>query len=375
MKILILSCKTGGGHDAAGHAIAEQLTQLGEEAYLFDHLLLAGGKVSDTVGKSYVRLVQKAPLLFGAIYKLGSVVSRIVRKSPVYYTNGLIAPYLNQYLQDNQFDAIIMPHLFPAETITYMKRKGMKLPLTIAVATDYTAIPFWSETECDYYVIPSDDLAKEFCTGKIRRRQLLAYGIPVSPAFSAQITKEDARRKLSICHKERIYLVVGGSMGAGQLLTLVDMLSASKKKKEHILVICGSNQKIKKKLQKRFEGEDTITILGHTDQMPFYLKSCDILYTKPGGLTSTEAAVAEIPLVHTAPIPGCESINRQYFRKRGISVSAPSAPGQIAAGLRLLEHPEQVEKMKENQRRYIPKDAAYQICKFVREHADSQCNV
>lgn len=371
MKVLILSCKTGGGHDAAGHAIAEQLTALGEEAYFFDHLLLAGGKVSDTVGKSYVKLVQKAPLLFGVLYKLGSIVSRIVRKSPVYYTNGLIAPYLNQYLQDNQFDAIIMPHLFPAETITYMKRKGMKLPLTIAVATDYTAIPFWSETECDYYVIPSDDLAKEFCTRKIKEKQLLPFGIPVSPAFSAQITKAEARKQLSINHDERIYLVVGGSMGAGQLLTLVDMLSASKKKKEHILVICGSNQKIKRKLQKRFEGEDTITILGHTDQMPLYLKSCDILYTKPGGLTSTEAAVAEIPLVHTAPIPGCESMNRRYFRKHGMSVSASGAPGQIAAGLRLLEHPKQVEKMKENQRRYIPKDAAYQICEFVKRHVDS----
>lgn len=367
MKVLILSCKTGGGHDAAGRAIAEQLTALGEEAYFFDHLLLAGDKVSDTVGKSYVRLVQKVPLLFGILYKLGAIVSRIVKKSPVYYTNGLIAPYLNQYLQDNQFDAIIMPHLFPAETITYMKRKGMKLPLTIAVATDYTAIPFWAETECDYYVIPSPDLAREFCTGKIKKKQLLPFGIPVSPAFSAQITRAEARKQLSINHDERIYLVVGGSMGAGQLIALVGMLSATKKKKEHIIVICGSNLKIRKKLQKRFEKENTITILGHTNQMPLYMRSCDILYTKPGGLTSTEAAVAEIPLVHTSPIPGCESVNRRYFRKRGMSVSAKKSLGQIVAGIRLLEHPEQVAIMKENQRRYVPKDAAYQICKFLKD--------
>ena len=43
-----------------------------------------------------------------------------------------------------------------------MKRHGMKLPLTIAVMTDYTCIPFTEETECDYYVIPAKDLEKEY---------------------------------------------------------------------------------------------------------------------------------------------------------------------------------------------------------------------
>lgn len=50
-----------------------------------------------------------------------------------------------------------MPHLYPAETVTYMKRKKMDLPPCIAIATDYTCIPFWEETECDYYIVPHED--------------------------------------------------------------------------------------------------------------------------------------------------------------------------------------------------------------------------
>ena len=80
-------------------------------------------------------------------------VSRICHRSPVYYVNSVMAKYIKQYLKENPADAVIMPHLYPAETITYMKRHGMKLPLTIAVMTDYTCIPFTEETECDYYVI------------------------------------------------------------------------------------------------------------------------------------------------------------------------------------------------------------------------------
>ena len=65
-------------------------------------------------------------------------------------------------MEREQFDAVVMPHLYPAETITYMKRQGIELPLTVAVMTDYTCIPFWEETDCDYYVIPHGELAEQF---------------------------------------------------------------------------------------------------------------------------------------------------------------------------------------------------------------------
>ncbi len=367
MKVLILSCKTGGGHDAAGRAIMEQLQQMGEEAYLFDYLTLAGQKVSDRVGGSYVGLVQRVPLVFGLLYRIGAIVSRLVRKSPVYYMNGLMAPYLDRYLQEHQFDAIVMPHLFPAETITYMKRKGMRLPLTVAVATDYTCIPFWGETECDYYVIPSEKHKRNFTRGHIRREQLLPYGIPVSPKLSQTGTRAQARGQLNIGHDRPIYLVVGGSMGAGQMQTLVRVLLKMKRQEDDVIVICGSNQTVRRKMERHFKDRTDLTIIGRTDRMPLYLRACDVLFTKPGGLTSTEAAVAEIPMVHTAPIPGCETVNRRYFQKKGMSVSGADAITQVAAGIRLMEQQERRETMKQQQRTWIPKDAALRICEFLKE--------
>ena len=91
------------------------------------------------------------------------IASRLLRKSPVYYINGRMAKYLDGYLREHPVDVLIMPHLYPAETITYMKRKGMKLPLTVAVMTDYTCIPFWEETDCDYYVLPHEALKNVLC--------------------------------------------------------------------------------------------------------------------------------------------------------------------------------------------------------------------
>ena len=87
MKVLILSCNTGGGHNAAAQAIAEAIREHGDCAEVLDYLSLAGNGVSKLVGDGYVKVVKKAPAMFGMAYKLGMVVSRLMKKSPVYYAN------------------------------------------------------------------------------------------------------------------------------------------------------------------------------------------------------------------------------------------------------------------------------------------------
>ena len=139
---MLLSCKTGGGHDAAGLAVKEALEARGHEAVFFDYLTLAGKRVSDTVGSLYVNTVKNMPHVFGLVYQVGMIASRIMRKSPVYYVNAKMGKYLKEYMEREQFDAVVMSHLYPAETITYMKRQGIELPLTVAVMTDYTLYSF-----------------------------------------------------------------------------------------------------------------------------------------------------------------------------------------------------------------------------------------
>ena len=81
-------------------------------------------------------------------------------------------------MDEHAFDVIVTPHLYPAETLTWMKRKGMLSQKTVAIATDYTSIPFWEETECDYYIIPHEDLADEFAGQGDSPEKLLPWGIP-----------------------------------------------------------------------------------------------------------------------------------------------------------------------------------------------------
>ena len=254
--------------------------------------------------------------------------------------------------------------------MTYMKRKGVSLPLTVAVMTDYTCIPFWEETDCDYYIVPHRDLLETCVKRGIPREKLLPFGIPVSRRFRLKADKEKAREYLGFPKDRKIFLLMGGSMGAGDLEKLTEKLWKEIGGLEGIAVICGSNKKIFQKLKKRYEEEKDVFIIGKTRQMELYMKACDIIYTKPGGLTSTEAAVSRIPIVHTAPIPGCESANRRFFVSHKMSIAPRSAEEQVEEGIRLLESPEQVRAMEEAQKNCISGRAAEKIVDFLEERSD-----
>ena len=109
--------------------------------------------------------------------------------------------------------------------------------------------------------------------------------------------------------------------------------------------------------------------MGKTRQMDMYMKACDIIYTKPGGLTSTEAAVSRIPIIHTAPIPGCETANRRFFVKHGMSAAPRTIEGQVKKGRELLDNPARAEEMQKAQREHISGQTARRIAEFIEEKA------
>ena len=154
MNVLILSCGTGGGHNAAGAAVQKQLQKQGHQVVMINPYQLKSNRLAGVIDKVYIGLVQKNSTLFGFVYRLGELYRRLPFPSPVYYINRKMAYILQEYLLRHPADVIITPHLYPAEIITNMKKMGMEVPPSIFVATDYACIPFTEETDCDDVVIP-----------------------------------------------------------------------------------------------------------------------------------------------------------------------------------------------------------------------------
>lgn len=371
MHILVLSCNTCGGHNSAGSAVIECLAAHGHTGQRVDFLALAGQKVSDAVSNTYIEVVKKAPAVFGVTYQVGRAVSTAEHKlgvrSPVYAACAQVIPSLERFLAQHPCDAILAPHTFPALALTEMKRRGMELPLTVAVATDYTCTPFFEEEDCDYTLVPSPLCVDEFCRRGIPREKLVPLGIPVSESFQYRIGRDACCRRLGLDPSRRWVLLMGGSMGAGHIQQLVRCLLLLTEEQVHLAVICGSNLKLQAAVSRRFQSSGRVKVVGFTDQVARYLEVCELLYTKPGGITSTEAAAMGVPMIHMKPIPGCESKNRQLFTRSGMSVSARSSLSLAARGRDLLNDSDRRRRMVEAQRRQSIAGAAGRIVGFLEE--------
>ena len=360
MNILVLSCGTGGGHNSAGAAVKEELCARGHSVTMLNPLELCGQRVAGCVDNAYISLAQTAPKAFGAIYGLGNAYRRLPWRSPVYYANGHAAEALASYLRENPTDAIVTSHLFPAEILTYLRLHGTEVPKTIFIATDYTCTPFVEECVCDAYVIPAKELTEDFVSRGVPEARIYPLGIPVRKSFREGMTRERAKAALGLDPDKRYLLVSGGSIGAGKLEKAMGLLCGITKGTELCpIVICGNNTSVLGHLEKRFGSQ--VRLIGRTDTMAEYMRACDLYFTKPGGLSTTEAAVMEVPLALLPPIPGCETRNRRFYVGEGMAEAVEPTERDLERVLCLLEDPERWNRMAENQRRVIPKDAAAKI--------------
>lgn len=365
VKILILSCNTGEGHNAAGHAVEEAALARGHEVNFVDAMQLGKRHTSRLISGLYIGIVKHLPWFFGFIYKLGMLISNRHFKSPVYWANAKLAKPLASLIEEGNYDIVVMPHLYPAETITYMKKHNMLPVKAVAIGTDYTCIPFWEETNCDYYVIPHEDLVDEYIKRGVPKEKLLPYGIPVRHAFAKHTPKDIARRKCHLDADAPTFLIMSGSMGFGKLAVFAAELALRCRNGEHIVIICGNNAKIERILRKEFHFNKRVHIIGYTNHVSLFMDACDVIYTKPGGLTSTESLVKNIPIVHTAPIPGCETANLHFFGARHLSVSSKHLAKQVQLGKALIENDSLREQMSEAQRRERKPEAAMQIVSLL----------
>lgn len=362
LKILILSCGTGGGHNSAALAIQEALLEKGIKADFIEYLDIISKRLKNGVNKLYISSTRKQGKVFKKVYKLGELYSKTRFKSPVYGLNYLNKRKLYKYIEENEYNYIITTHLFAAQALTAIKKEH---PIHfIAVATDYVCIPFWEETNPDYFIIPSEELKESFTSKGIQPEKLLPFGIPVAKQYRMELSKEETKLKLGLEKGKRYILILSGSMGFGNILQMIKEL-VQEIQDIIFIVSCGNNKKLLDKLNTDFIEDNRVIALPFVNNISEYINASELVLTKPGGLTTTEIAVTRTPFIHTNPIPGCENYNAEYFEKKGMSIKCDTIIDVIESIKELLGNRELRDKMIKNQKENVSKDTCNKIIEIV----------
>ncbi|MEG1524865.1 MAG: glycosyltransferase [Clostridia bacterium] len=361
MKLLILSSNNGQGHNSAGRALMEQAEKRKIPCGMVDALSLFSRAESRTMAGIHVQSARYAPQLFAIGNRVAEQMTRTKNPSYCYYANAIHAGKLAKYIADNAYDTVVSTHVFPAETLTYLLRCVTPDLPAYFVETDYTCTPFVGETELTGYFIPHAALAQEFVDCGVPEEKLIATGIPVSERFCCPVDRKSARRTLGLPQDCPIVLVMTGSMGFGNVNALLSAVLHTLPDDARLCVMCGNNEKLKAGIHAEIGNEGRVLVQGYTDQIPLYMDASDVLLTKPGGLSVTEAAVHGIPLVLTTPIPGWEAKNVAFFTDMALAYSGTTPEMAAMETLRLLNNAHARHTMRERQNSEINAYAAQTI--------------
>jgi processive 1,2-diacylglycerol beta-glucosyltransferase len=61
---------------------------------------------------------------------------------------------------------------------------------------------------------------------------------------------------------------------------------------------------------------------GHIENVDELMEASDIIITKPGGLTTSEALAKNLPMIIIHPIPGQEAKNTDFLLQQGVALRA-----------------------------------------------------
>lgn len=314
MKILLLSITAGQGHHQTAKAIAEYFEKNGHETVQLDCYEYLSPSIKEAVSGGYLVSTKYVPQLWGKFYAL---MEKYDEYDPIVKgANHIMSRSLLKYVDDCKPDAVICTHVFACMLMTYIKRKRPDI-MSVGVLTDFRLHPYFECTELDYYVIPNEYLIYSVCEKGIPKEKILTTGIPIMEKFMNKKDKNEARKELGIENNNTI-LVMGGSMGFGNMtktLKKVDSLELD----FQIVVVCGSNKKLYKKINST-DFTHKVYNMGYASNVDLLMDASNLIITKPGGLTTSESLSKELPMILSKPIPGQEDRNSEFLLNFGCAM-------------------------------------------------------
>ncbi len=329
--IVFLFSDTGGGHRSAAQAIIEALA-----------LEFPGQTTQEMVDifREYAPPpLHLAPEIYPPLSRMPSVwgmgyhISDGPRRTRFFYQ--MIWPYIRWGLQrlvrEHPCSLIVSVHQLPnAPMARAIASSGQNIPLTTVVTDLVSTHAAWYTNQADLIIVPTTVAYRRALSLGISPEKMEVVGLPVADRFCESAgDRADIRARLGWPEKRLVVILVGGGEGMGPLEPTAHAIKSARLP-VHLAIIAGRNKKLKERLE-RYPWRIPVSIHGFVQEMPDFMRAADILVTKAGPGTISEAFIAGLPMVLYSRLPGQEDGNVGYVVSNEAGVWAPRPDAVVAA--------------------------------------------
>ncbi len=361
--ILFLYSDTGGGHRSATEAIIEAIKLEFDEritTQMVDIFLDAAPQPLNYVPRWYTSMV-RIPEVWGFSYRIsnGRRRGRAIVESAYPYVRRAV----HKVIRQNPADMIVSLH--PLANDPFLHALGKPHPPFVTVVTDLVTLhALWFHKDTDLTFVPTADAYQQALAAGLNPSQVMNVGLPVAYRFCQPAGDPTSLRQLLGWPQDRpVVLLVGGGDGMGPIeKTAVAIAEANLP--ITLVIITGRNQELKQRLEARTWPMRSI-IYGFVHNMPDFMRAANILVTKAGPGTISEALNAGLPMILYSRLPGQEDGNVDYVISEGVGIWAPKTSYIVSAIKAWITHPRQLEVVAEACCQAARPDAARQIARTL----------
>lgn len=395
MKVLILSASTGGGHMKASAALKTYILDNNEGAIveIVDTLEYVSRMLNKTITEGYEYLAKNTPRMYGAMYKTTNKDTPL--NSFVVAINNQFSKRLMPLLEDFKPDIIISTHPFVTEMVSNLKGMGnIKIPL-ICLMTDYAPHKTWINENVDAYIVANDKMVDMMEKMGVNRDIIYPYGIPVDNTFYTRKDRSAILRDLGMSVNIPTILIMAGSFGVSDILKIYNNIVKIDLDFQ-VIVITGRNQKlydafdkllskpdkdfnddIKTKMANKLNIKKPVILskepiktkptklLFFTDEVYKYMSASDLIITKPGGLTVSEALACNLPMAIFNAIPGQEEENADFLIDNNMAVRISKDNTCTETIENLLSNKSELEFMRSSCENFDKSTSGKDICNLI----------
>ncbi|MDZ5607160.1 diglucosyl diacylglycerol synthase [Bacillus pseudomycoides] len=364
-KVLILTAHYGNGHVQVAKTLAQTFRQKGIEDVI----------VCDLFGESHPIITDITKYLYLKSYTIGKELYRLFyygvekiydKKIASWYAN-FGRKRLKALLHAEKPDIVI--NTFPIIAVPELKKQtGFTIPV-YNVLTDFCLHKIWIHREVDRYFVATDYVKKVMVEIGVPPERIVETGIPIRKNFELTINPEILYSKYHLSREKKILLIVAGAHGVlGNVKGLCQSFMTVPNLQ--IAVVCGKNETLKQELLGLEEqNPEALKVFGYVENIDELFRITSCMITKPGGITLSEAAALQVPVILYKPVPGQENENAMYFEKKGAALVIREDEDVFAKTKALLEDDMKLLQMKEAMESiYRPEPACHIVDTILEEN-------